>query len=172
MSDETSTEASTDTNIAPLTPARAAARKRPADRKPKQTPAKQPQGTQRPSGRATEIDLSVDRDAVDIGFDFRAIPVRMGPGDEHLWMFTPDPGVDQWHAIEQAVDGFSGKEAEDITMEEAAAGVERIRVAISDLLADEDDKPAFMAERRYGPMSLVRLAKSLMEEVTGFPTKR
>lgn len=118
--------------------------------------------------------MSVSRDSVDIGFDMRPIPVRLGPGDEHLWHFHPDPPVDVWAAVQAAVSEFQGRKPEEISMDEAAALVEKVRAAVADLLYDEDGTREqagdFLAEKRYGPMALVRLATRLMEEVTGFPT--
>lgn len=168
---ETTTETSTSTaakkTSQPLTPGRAAARKRPTDRRPKATTQAPPAASQR---SREVVDMSVQRDTVDVGFDFRPIPVRMGPGDEHVWNFNPDPDPEMWHAVEQAVEGWQNRKAEDVTLEEASETVEKIRVALADLLYNEDDKAAFVAEKRYGPFGLAKLAKSLMEEVTGFPT--
>ena len=154
----------------PLTPSAAAARKRPAqDRRPK-SPPKTQQAAQAPAARREPIDMGVERDAVDIGFDFRAIPVRLGPGDEHLWHFNPDPDVDAWAAVQAAVAGWENRAPGDIDMEEAAELVEGVRAAVAGLLYNDDDREPFLAERRYGPMALARLAARLMEEVTGFPT--
>lgn len=155
----------------PLTPSAAAARKRPAqDRRPK-SPPKTQKTPQTPATRRAPVDMGVERDAVDIGFDFRPIPVRLGPGDEHLWHFNPDPDVDKWAAVQAAVSGWENRDPEDIDMGEAAELVEEIRAAVAGLLYNEDDTEAFLAERRYGPMVLARLAARIMEEVTGFPTE-
>lgn len=183
MTETTSTETSVETETTddtgtrtkrqskPLTPSAAAARKRPVqDRRPK-APAKSQQAAQAPVARRAPIDMGVERDAVDIGFDFRAIPVRLGPGGEHLWYFNPDPDVDAWAAVQSAVAGWENREPGDIDMGEAAELVEGVRAAVAGLLYNDDDREAFLAERRYGPMALARLAARLMEEVTGFPTE-
>jgi len=176
-STETSVETTEDTGTRskrqskPLTPSAAAARKRPAqDRRPK-TPPKAQQAAQTPVARRAPIDMGVERDAVDIGFDFRPIPIRLGPGEEHLWHFNPDPEVDAWAAVQSAVAGWENREPGDIDMDEAAELVEAVRGAVAGLLYNEDDREPFLAERRYGPMVLARLAAKLMEEVTGFPTE-
>lgn len=179
MTETTSTETSADTvteptakrQSKPLTPSAAAARKRPAqDRRPK-TPPKTQQAAQSPVARRAPVDLGVERDSVDIGFDFRPIPVRLGPGDEHLWHFNPDPDVDAWAAVQAAVAGWENREPGDIDMTEAAELVEGVRAAVAGLLYNEDDREPFLAEHHYGPMVLARLAAKLMEEVTGFPTE-
>lgn len=172
MTETTSTETS---QAKQLTPSAAAARKRPAqDRKAKaqsSASAKAQQAAQATTARRAPLDMGVQRDAVDIGFDFRPVPVRLGPGDEHLWHFSPDPEVAAWAAVQAAVAGWEGREPGEISMDEAAELVAAVRVAVAGLLYNDDDREAFLAERRYGPMVLARLAARLLEEVTGFPTE-
>lgn len=171
MSDSTDTTDTTSTSSGtrtsrPLTPQAAASRPRkaPADRKTK-TPAPAPQR----AARAT-VDLDIDREVVDVGIDFRPIPVRLGAGDEHLWLFNPDPDISVWSAVTAAVDGYQGIKPEEIELSQIQETIEEIRAAIAALLMHEADQQAFLAERRYGPQTLIKLAAKLTQEVTGFPT--
>lgn len=157
----------------PLTPSAAAARTRPPqDRRPKATAESSQAASAKPAQRAArqEVDLSVDRDDVTVGFDFRPIPVRLGSGPEHRWEFNPDPDVEAWAQVSDAVEAFRGRDPEDIDMRETAELVERIRAALADMLFDPADRESFIEQKKYGPMALMKLAEAVMKEVTGFPT--
>ena len=109
------------------------------------------------------------REAVKLGLDFRPIPVDVGDGVE--WDFTADPAPDQWSALVNALKAFTTFGDGDFGGEEFESALLGFRVAMSELITDESQRPVWI-EKKYGLMVMQAISEALMENWTGFPTRQ
>ena len=109
----------------------------------------------------------VRRDVVRIGLDFRPIPVDLGDGIE--WEFTSDPSPEQWELVMNALQEFTKFGSEDFGGTEVKVALDRLTVAMSELIVNEEQRPQWVA-KRYGLGPQQAISQALMEQWTGLPT--
>lgn len=120
----------------------------------------------------------IHREVVSIGIDFRPVPIDMGDGV--IWNFDPDPSPDKWETLTRALTAFGGIEDLDEQKPDPKAlnsATSRLMPltagltdAIAGILVEPVQRKKFVT-RAYSMFSLQRLANTLMEVLSGFPTK-
>lgn len=111
----------------------------------------------------------VRRDVVQLGMDFRPIPVDLGDGIE--WEFDPDPSPQQWSALVTALKGFSHFSDDDFGGEAFEKALSDLTDAMAGALVRDDQKKEWV-EKRYGIGPQQAISNALMELWTGFPTNQ
>lgn len=111
----------------------------------------------------------VRRDVVNLGMDFRPIPVDLGDGIE--WEFHPDPSPQQWSALVTALKGFTKFSDDGFGGEAFEKALSGLTAAMADVLVDEKQKKEWV-KKRYGIGPQQAISNALMELWTGFPTNQ
>lgn len=111
----------------------------------------------------------VRRDVVQLGIDFRPIPVDLGDGIE--WEFHPDPSPQQWSALVNALKGFTKFGDDDFGGEAFEKALSELTAAMAESLVDEKQKKEWI-KKQYGIGPQQAISNALMEQWTGFPTSQ
>lgn len=111
----------------------------------------------------------VRRDVVQLGIDFRPIPVDLGDGIE--WEFHPDPSPQQWSALVNALKGFTKFGDDDFGGEAFEKALSDLTAAMAESLVNEKQKKEWI-EKQYGIGPQQAISNALMEQWTGFPTSQ
>lgn len=117
----------------------------------------------------------INRETVSVGIDFRPIPIDMGDGQ--VWMFDPDPTPGKWSGLSRALTAFgrlnvtadSSEEEVDAAAQDMESLTTGLTDSIAELLVDIKQRKAFR-DRGYSTNALQRLAKVLIQTLSGFPT--
>lgn len=111
----------------------------------------------------------VRRDVVQLGIDFRPIPVDLGDGIE--WEFHPDPSPQQWSALVNALKGFTKFGDDDFGGEAFEKALSDLTAAMAGSLVNEKQRKEWI-EKQYGIGPQQAISNALMEQWTGFPTSQ
>ena len=111
----------------------------------------------------------VRRDVVQLGIDFRPIPVDLGDGIE--WEFHPDPSPQQWSALVNALKGFTKFGDDDFGGEAFETALSDLTAAMAESLVNEKQRKEWI-EKQYGIGPQQAISNALMEQWTGFPTSQ
>lgn len=111
----------------------------------------------------------VRREVVQLGLDFRAIPVDLGDGIE--WEFNSDPSPEQWSELVNALKKFTKFADDDFGGDEFKNALAEFTGAMSGLLVKPAQRKQWVA-KKYGLGPQQAISEALMEIWTGFPTKQ
>lgn len=111
----------------------------------------------------------VRRDVVNLGLDFRTIPVDLGDGIE--WEFSPDPSPDQWSALMTALKQFGKFGDDDFGGEAFEKALSDFTSSMAAMLSTEKQRTKWIS-KGYGLGPQQAISQALMEIWTGFPTEQ